>query len=188
MICYGLSNRGGLYMNFEFKEITTERLLLRKLEIKDSGPLFNFHKDKGNFLDADLPVYKAIEDVVLYIEKMNQGIIENKWYIWAIVSKDTSELMGSLTIWNLDKDLNKAEFGYALFPNFRGNGYMKEALLATIDYGFNILKLDSIEAYTKVDNQKSRRLLEALEFKYLETIEDDYSNGALMSIYKIDKN
>lgn len=174
-------------MNQDFKVITTERLLLRKLEIKDSGPLFNFHKDKHNFLEADLPVYKSLEDVILYIHKMNQGLAEHKWYIWAIESKERSEIMGSISIWNLNKDENKAEFGYSLFPDFRGHGYMKEALLATTDFGFKILGLSCLEAYTKEGNQASRKLLNASGFKYIETIEDAYSNGALMAIYKIEK-
>jgi [ribosomal protein S5]-alanine N-acetyltransferase len=51
-----------------------------------------------------------------------------------------------------------------LHPNFWNKGIMKEALLAAIDFGFNQMKLHSIEAHINPDNVASGILLEKTGF------------------------
>jgi ribosomal-protein-alanine N-acetyltransferase len=172
-------------MDHVFKTIETERLILRNYSLEDSKALYDFHSNKENFLAADLPIYSCIEEVESYILKMNQGLDNKKWYIWAMTLKATSELIGSISMWNLNEEEKKAEFGYALFPAYRKHGFMKEATEATLAYAFQTLSFVTLEAYTKDSNKPSIKLLESLNFNYIETIEDDYSNGALMAIYRI---
>ena len=57
--------------------------------------------------------------------------------------------------------LNKiAEVGYDLNPIFQRKGIMSEALNKVINFGFNELGLDNIEAYTHIQNENSKKLLE----------------------------
>lgn len=173
-------------MNNELKTfpvLTTERLILRKLQLTDSPDILMFQSDKNNFIFADLPIYNTIDQVDDYINKMNLGVKEHKWFIWALCLKESNQIIGSLSIWNLNHKLNKAELGYLTFTTHRKKGYMKEALKKVLDFAFNTLSIDIIEAYTRNDNVPSKLFLNKLEFKFTETIEDDYSNGALMDIF-----
>ncbi len=61
---------------------------------------------------------------------------------------------------------------------------MKEALESILDYGFDQMKLDTIEAYTSHINQPSIDFLKSMDFEFIKTFEDDYSNGALMDVFK----
>lgn len=51
------------------------------------------------------------------------------------------------------------EIGYAQREEFRGNGYMSEAVNAVVVFGFDQLKLDRITAYTEASNSPSVQLL-----------------------------
>lgn len=82
---------------------------------------------------------------------------------------------------------NQGELGYGLHSNNRRNGYMLEALKKVIYYAFTEIKLETLQAYTSTQNNPSVGLLEKLSFDYINTVEDDYSNRKLMSIYQINR-
>lgn len=132
-----------------------------------------------------MPVYTDISEAKGYIEKMNKGVSQSKWIIWAICLEDENNIIGTISIWNINHEKESAELGYGIYPKYRNNGYMKEALELVIDYGFNEMDLKLIEVYTSHDNKPSINLLEKMNFKFFNTIKDDYSNGALMDIYHI---
>ena len=81
---------------------------------------------------------------------------------------DTFEtLLGSITIDNIRKaPSNAATLGYWLGRKHTGKGFMKEAVLAVIDFSFNKLNLSRLEAATLPENRPSRGLLEKVGFKY----------------------
>jgi len=165
--------------------LCTNRLHLRRLRLEDNEAIYQFQSDKASFPHANLPVYTSIQEVDTYILKMNTGHDQGKWLIWAICDRITDTMVGSISIWNLESACHQAELAYSLFPDYRGKGYMKEAIQCVLYYGFNILDLHQIKAYTHKDNHPSRRLLESLEFDYLETLKDTYSQGALMALYQM---
>ena len=41
------------------------------------------------------------------------------------------------------------ELGYGIMPDYQGQGLMKESLLSVIEYGFNIMNLEELLAYTE---------------------------------------
>lgn len=59
------------------------------------------------------------------------------------------------------------ELGYALLPEARGQGLVREAALAWLDYGERQLKLREMHAYTHADNGASQAVLEELGFALL---------------------
>ena len=76
-------------------------------------------------------------------------------------------LLGSITIDNIRKaPSNAATLGYWLGVKHTGKGFMKEAVLAVIDFSFNKLNISRLEAATLPENRPSRGLLEKVGFKY----------------------
>lgn len=67
----------------------------------------------------------------------------------AIEHKASRKVKGSISIWNIDNEKGAAELGYGIIPDFQNKGLMKEALLSVVDYGFNVMKLKSLNAYTE---------------------------------------
>jgi len=68
-------------------------------------------------------------------------------------------MIGSISLWNFSLDKKTAEVGYDLGTNFHNKGIMSEAMKCVLDYGFTVLNLDKIEAFTHGKNQSSVRML-----------------------------
>jgi ribosomal-protein-alanine N-acetyltransferase len=170
-------------LNFSpFPILVTKRLNLRQLTLNDAQPLYQYQSDKSNFEFVDMPVYTSIDQVNSYIESRNLGVQQNQYIIWAIELNNTKDIIGTISLWNFVKENNKAEFGYGLFPEYRGNGYMTEALKRVCQYGFYKLELDEIEAYTNAKNIPSRNLLINNGFTYMKTIKEKTLIGDVMEM------
>jgi ribosomal-protein-alanine N-acetyltransferase len=68
---------------------------------------------------------------------------------------------------------DNGELGYGIIPNYQGSGLMKEALLNVIQYGFKVMKLKTLDAYTEEHNAKSINLLEKCDFIEVNRVDDD---------------
>jgi ribosomal-protein-alanine N-acetyltransferase len=75
------------------------------------------------------------------------------------------QLIGTCGFHNINKGLQRGEIGYELDYEFWGKGFMYKALQPVLDYGFNIMRFERIEAFINVDNKKSAGLLQRLAFR-----------------------
>ncbi len=164
--------------------LKSQRIDLKALSEIDIPALFDYYSDKSNFPYVQMPEYKSLDEVTNYLHRMQVGIDEGKWFLWGIYLSNTDTLVGTISLWNFSEDRSTAEFGYGLFPSYRGLGYMSEALKTCVTYGFNILGLSKIEAYTQSNNLPSINLLRKQNFVYSSTIVED---GEEMVIYYINK-
>jgi RimJ/RimL family protein N-acetyltransferase len=78
----------------------------------------------------------------------------------AIERKEDGRVIGMLTL--VVRDHRKAEIGYALGVEHRGQGYAMEAARALMEYGFDSLDLHRIEAKTSSGNPESWQVMERL--------------------------
>jgi ribosomal-protein-alanine N-acetyltransferase len=155
-----------LEMNFSpFPVLETIRLVLRQLEITDEDDIFTLRSDESVNEFIDRPETKTKEDARQFIRKINKGIAANESLYWAITERGNNKLIGTICIWNIDKEKAVAETGYELLPSYQGKGIMKEALAKVIEYGFGQMKLKMLEAYTHPGNSRSTILLEKFNFK-----------------------
>lgn len=168
-------------LNFSpFPTLKTKRLLLRKLEKKDADLIYNYQSKKENFPFVDMPVYSNISQAKDYIVKMNKGVGNNRWIIWAITRNKSNIILGTISIWNFNFEFNKAELGYGLFPGNTGKGFMSESLSKIIEYGFDVLELTTIEAYTNKKNENSVSLLKKNYFTFIKNIKE---KSTIMSVF-----
>ena len=65
--------------------------------------------------------------------------------------------------------------------DFQRHGIMKEAVEKVIDYAFDIIKVQKIEAFFHRDNQRSIKLLE--KFSFRDSNERDKTDPALICYY-----
>lgn len=160
-------------INFDpFPNLETEHLLLRKLTFTDSDDLFEMRKDPRVHEFTDTRVDENIGQTRAYINKMNQGVAENKWILWAIEHKQLHQVIGSVSIWNINRDQESGELGYGVRPDFQGQGWMKESLLCVAGYGFGVMKLRELWAYTEENNLRSIKLLEKCHFVEVKRVEE----------------
>jgi ribosomal-protein-alanine N-acetyltransferase len=178
-----------LLLNFSpFPSLSTERLNLRRISVEDEKEVFFLRSDKEmlQFLDRD-PV-RSIDEARQWIDAINEGIDGNQYIAWAIALKNDPTLIGTITFWNVQKEHYRAEIGYALHSRFQGQGLMQEAIIVVLDYGFNILKLHSVEANVNPKNDRSIQVLERNGFvREAYHRENYYHNGHFLdsAIYSL---
>jgi ribosomal-protein-alanine N-acetyltransferase len=95
--------------------------------------------------------------------KIEKGL-NKQWFYWAISSKNSPGLIGTICLWNFNEENKSAEVGYELLPIFQGKGLMQEALSNVIVFGFKTAKFKRIIAYTHSRNDKSIKLLQKAGF------------------------
>lgn len=170
-----------------FPVLKTKRLTLRRLESKDAQTLLIYHSTPTETEFVDTMVYETIEQVEKYILKMNEGVDTFKWIIWAIVDRVTDQLMGTISLWNLEDEEALCETGYGLLSEFRGKGYMSEAIQAVESFGFEQMALETIDAYTNVLNVPSLQLLEGAGYVKIGQCVDEQTLTGIpmdMAIYR----
>lgn len=167
-----------------FPTLITKRLRLRKLEEKDVDLIYNYQCNKKNFPFVDMPVYDEVAQAKDYIIKMNTGVDNDKWIIWAIADIKSDTILGTISIWNFNSELNMGELGYGLFPKYLGSGLMSEALSKVVEFGFDTLELASIEAYTNEKNKKSVSLLKRNYFTFVKKVKE---KSVIMSVFSINQ-
>ena len=148
-----------------FPILKTERLTLRQLTVNDEKEIFTLRSDVEINKYLDRQVSNTIDDARNFIKKVNENINKNDSLYWAITLSDKNVLIGTICLFSFSDETDKCEIGYELLTNFQGQGIMTEALEKVIDFAFNTIKVQKIEAFFHIDNQSSIKLLEKFSFK-----------------------
>ncbi|RDG31640.1 N-acetyltransferase [Oceanispirochaeta sp. M1] len=165
----------------QFPLLQSSRLILRKISEQDREQMFRIRQDQDINHYIDRPPLKSEKESQALITKIDAGIENDKWIYWGIGHKESSELIGTICLWNFSEDKTSAELGYELLPDFQKKGLMTEALEAVIDYAFLTLHLKDLKAYTHRDNERSSRLLERFDF----TVQENSSEESENMIYRL---
>lgn len=167
-------------INFElFPKLQTKRLHLRQLNKADDTAIFFLRSDPQANKHISRTRLANIEEARAFILKINNSIEQNKILYWAICVKGNTTLAGTICLWNFSEEGTMAEIGYELHPAHHRKGIMNEALQEVLHYGFKILCLQSIEAFTHDQNERSIHLLLKHKFKLdpLHRDEDNINNA-----------
>lgn len=149
----------------------TERLFLRPWNIEDATALFQYASDPKIGPAAGWPPHKNIEQSRQIITD-----ILSCWGFYAIVLKETDEVIGSINILigeasNFDIAKDEGELGFWIGVPYWGKGYVTEAIMEMLDYGFEDLDLKKIWCGFFSDNTRSKRVQEKCGFQYQYTLD-----------------
>ena len=143
-----------------FPILTTERLVLRKLDNTDKNEIFLIRSDQGMNRYIERPRLKTMHDAEEFIQKIHNNLDDELSIYWAIGLTGHPQLIGTICLWNFSDNHTAAEIGYELIPEYQGKGFLSEALRSVLDYGFNNISLKRIDAYTHKENKPSINLLQ----------------------------
>ncbi len=152
-----------------FPILTTDRLTLRQLSLNDQNDILALRSDEEINKYLDRQPSKTIEDAINFIHNVNNNIEQNNSLYWAITLTDTNTFVGTICLFDFSTENESCEIGYELMTKYQGQGIMTEAILAVIDYAFQIIKFKKIIAFTHCDNQNSTKLL--LKFNFIKSAE-----------------
>jgi RimJ/RimL family protein N-acetyltransferase len=93
-------------------------------------------------------------------------IIKNKAHIFSIVDLETNLSIGRCLLFNIDSINRSAMFGIFIGEkSYWGKGYGHEATQLLLDYGFNLLNLNSVMLGVMSFNQRALRSYQRVGFK-----------------------
>jgi aminoglycoside 6'-N-acetyltransferase len=85
-----------------------------------------------------------------------------EWYQFALVLRETGQLIGDCAFLRLADEPRQAEIGFTLAQAYHGCGYASEGVGRLLDYLFDDLRLHRVYAICHVDNLASAKLLTRL--------------------------
>lgn len=168
-----------LTINFAlFPSLETERLVLRRLDSKDANDIFTMRSNPETMKYIPRPILKNQEDACKLIAILDAKIDANEGINWGITLKNDSKVIGIIGYYRAKPEHYRAEIGYMLLPEYSRKGITSEAVKRVIQYGFEDMKLHSIEAVLDAKNWASERLLKKNGFvKEGHFIENQFYNG-----------
>jgi [ribosomal protein S5]-alanine N-acetyltransferase len=161
-----------------FPMLETERLVLREFYDEDLPEFFAIRSSHKVMQYMDSFPHQSYNESKEMIIQMEESFREQTGINWAIELLTSRRLIGYIGLWRIMYDNVRAELGYSLHPDYWGKGYMKEAILAVIKFGFEELGVHGIEASVNPENRASIGLLKKLGFrKEAHFRENYYFNG-----------
>ena len=161
-------------------EIFTDKLILKIVKKSDAKNIHSLrtNSEVSKFIKRDLN--KSLLEIENFIEEK----IKND-YFFTITLKENNEFAGTIAIWNINNEKKYAELGYELLPNFQNKGIMKNAIKEILNFAFNQLNFETIEAFTDKENLNSRKLLEKIGFNFMkDKIDEKNQNNVIYQITK----
>lgn len=135
----------------------TQRLQLREMTLADLPSLAAVLQDErvmyayeGAFSDAE---------TALWMQKQFRRYQEYGFGLWAVVLKDTREMIGQCGITLQEyKGKQVPEIGYLLAHGHWHRGYAAEAAVACREYGFNTLNFNALYSIIRDTNVSSQQV------------------------------
>ncbi|MEY4038208.1 MAG: hypothetical protein RIR67_518 [Bacteroidota bacterium] len=149
-----------LEFNFSpFPNLETNRLNLRRLKSEDVSEIFALRSNPEIMKFIPRPLMKTREEALEFISVMHSNVNNNILLNWAITTKEEDKLIGMIGFYRMKPENYRAEVGYILSAEFHGQGIITEALERIIQFGFDEMKLNSIEAVIDPENYGSEKVL-----------------------------
>lgn len=134
--------------------LETQKLILREMtqdDLEDFYEIFST-EEVGRFINR-----MSHADVERYFEKKKQK--PKNPHSFAVVLKENNKMIGTCGI-KLNEQTNVGTLSYVFNPKYWNNGYCTEACKAILKYGFEVAKMQRIEADCFEDNYGSIHILQ----------------------------
>ena len=143
-----------------FPVLETDRLMLKEVTLADAETLFELRRNPDVMRYIDRPIPTVIDEVNELIQKMKSNKEEGLGISWGIYRKENPNyLIGNIGFFRTMPEHFRAEIGYMLDPLEHRKGIMTEAIKAVLRYGFDSMKLHSVEADINAANIASENIL-----------------------------
>lgn len=146
--------------------LETDRLILRELQFSDAEALFEMDNNPKVHLYLGNEPVQSIDEVHEYIKNIQNQYIKNGIGRFAVVLKETNEVIGWAGIkFVTEPENNHTNFydiGFRLQEKHWQKGYGLEAAKAWLDYGFNKMKITIMFASAHIDNHGSNAILQKI--------------------------
>lgn len=160
--------------------LKTDRLILRPFQKEDEQRVFECWESdpevaKYMFWTSHNDIEKTKEWVSFELEQIEK----EDWYRFAIVVKETKELVGTALIY-YEEEVRCWEIGYNLGQLYWNKGYATEVMKRVLEFAVEELKLSEFVGRYAKENPASGKVMEKLGFVYEKDIPYACNDGAVL--------
>ena len=159
--------------------IETNRCLLRPIQVCDAETLYTLS------CNHEVIRYTKIFNTKKSVDEIKQYIVSTTNPLqWAIIEKETNQIIGFTFLYGFDLINKKAEVAQFLFPQIWSQGFGTEVRKSIIKFGFETLGLVRLQATCDPRNTINNKLLVKCGFK----LEGYLRNYYFMNGMLVDRN
>jgi len=145
----------------QYPPLESQRLNFRILTTENAKEVFLHFSDIDVTRFMDIEPCKDIKEA----EEIIKFHTDDSGCRWGLFDKSTQSFIGTIGFHYLRRNpVFIAEIGFDLTKDFWGKGYMSEAMKEVINFGFNQMELEVIDATVDPNNEKSLNLMRKLGF------------------------
>ena len=153
-------------MMIEYPTLTTNRLILRPFTLADAPKVQQLVNNKAIAQNIpNIPHPYPEGEAERWINSHQNVSWEGESRHFAIVRQADHELVGAISL-RVNSLARRAALGYWVGQPYWGQNYATEAARELLQYGFEVLKLNRIEAHYLKRNPASGRVMQKLGLKY----------------------
>jgi ribosomal-protein-alanine N-acetyltransferase len=159
-------------------QLDTQRLVLRRWRPGDKEPFARLNADSNVMRFFVRPMTRVESD--RFVDLIETSFDQNRFGFWAVERRDSHDFIGfvGLSAPSFPTHFTPCvEIGWRLATPFWNQGYATEAARAAMAYGFDVLQLPEIVAFTAPVNIPSRRVMEKLGMRH--DPGDDFDHPAI---------
>ncbi|GAA0718701.1 GNAT family protein [Dokdonella soli] len=146
-------------------ELAGAGVRLRALAARDVDALFALHSDARVMRYWSFTAWTAREQAVEHIARLAREREVMEFYPWVATRPDSDTLIGTCSLFGIHHEHARGVIGYALAPQFWGRGLAGAMLQPALDFAFDTLDLNRIEADIDPLNIASCKLVERAGFQ-----------------------
>lgn len=141
--------------------LETERLILRQFRLEDAHDMYhNWAGDPSVSKFLTWPVHTGIEASQAVIQMWMAKYQDLDNYNWCIELKSIGQAIGSITAVKVKEEISAVSIGYCIGRVYWGQGITTEALSALMDFFFDRVQVNRVEAIHDPMNPASGKVME----------------------------
>lgn len=140
--------------------LETPSLVLRPMLLSDAREIFAYASDPEVARYVLWDPHRSLAETRSYIRYIRSLYRSGLPSSWAVVFRQTGQVIGSIGFMWASEENRSAEVGYSFSRAFWNRGLATEALSAVLNSAFTALNLNRIEAQRDIRNPASGRVME----------------------------
>jgi len=173
-------------------ELLNEKILLRTLQDTDKQAVFDIYSDEESAKFDDWVPFKTLDEASTLIDQSKKNFSDKTELRYGIEDLSRKCLIGTCGIFGFDNWNKKCMIYYQVHHNERNKGFASSAVKLLVNFIFEKLSANRIEAYVTPGNTSSIRVLEKNGFhnegilREMEYYKDKFWDGIVMGMIRKD--
>jgi ribosomal-protein-alanine N-acetyltransferase len=144
----------------QYPHLKTDRIILKQITETDGDDLYEIYSNESLFrLRPGNPKksYAAVQNMISHFDR---DFKKKKTLFLGVYLTESRKLIGICEVFDFDKKVNSVTIGYTVNEDYQGKGFATEATKLLIDYLFNEINVNRIQAFIIPQNTASIKVAE----------------------------